>query len=191
MAPCTARSSARAASRSIPGASRPKSSVMRCTRPSTIVASRWCGLVTTLAMISVSCGYGTEGSRTPTTVAGCSRVPIAVALGAPPTPACPRAPLSTPSSSIPFSPSRPTCGAPRPASRWIPPTTSTSSVTRRKAPFFPSREATRRKWRVIWTRTSPSSTPLRPPRSIRLISAHAGRRPWAWLSQSMARAARL
>ena len=35
-----------------------------------MVASRWCGLVTTLAMISVSCGYGTDGSRTPTIVAG-------------------------------------------------------------------------------------------------------------------------
>ena len=56
MAPWTARSSARAASRSAPGASRPKSSVIRCTRPFTIVASRWCGLVTTLAMISVSAG---------------------------------------------------------------------------------------------------------------------------------------
>ena len=30
---------------------------------------RWCGLVTTLAMISVSAGYGTDGSRTPTMVA--------------------------------------------------------------------------------------------------------------------------
>ena len=62
-------SSAFAVARSTPGASRPKSSVMRCTRPSTIVASRWCGLVTTLAMISVSVGYGTDGSRTPTMVA--------------------------------------------------------------------------------------------------------------------------
>ena len=52
-----------------PGASRPNSSVIRCTRPSTIVASRWCGLVTTLAMISVSAGYGTDGSSTPTIVA--------------------------------------------------------------------------------------------------------------------------
>ncbi len=69
IAPWTARSSARAASRSAPGASRPKSSVIRCTRPSTIVADRWCGLVTTLAMISVSAGYGMDGSRTPTMVA--------------------------------------------------------------------------------------------------------------------------
>ncbi len=29
----------------------------------------WCGLVTTFAMISVSAGYGTDGSRTPTMVA--------------------------------------------------------------------------------------------------------------------------
>ena len=65
----TARSSARAASRSAPGASRPNSSVIRCTRPVTIVADRWCGLVTTLAMISVSAGYGTDGSSTPTMVA--------------------------------------------------------------------------------------------------------------------------
>jgi hypothetical protein len=69
MAPCAARSSARAASRSAPGARRPNSSVMRCTRPVTIVASRWCGLVTTLAMISVSVGYGTDGSSTPMIVA--------------------------------------------------------------------------------------------------------------------------
>ena len=34
-----------------------------------MVASRWCGLVTTLAMISVSVGYGTDGSSTPTMVA--------------------------------------------------------------------------------------------------------------------------
>ncbi len=54
---------------SAPGASRPKSSVIRCTRPCTIVASRWCGLVTTLEMISVCDGYGTDGSRTPTIVA--------------------------------------------------------------------------------------------------------------------------
>jgi hypothetical protein len=42
---------------------------MRWVRPVTIVAPRWCGLVTTLAMISVSAGYGTDGSSTPTTVA--------------------------------------------------------------------------------------------------------------------------
>jgi hypothetical protein len=35
----------------------------------TIVAPRWCGLAATFAMISVSAGYGTDGSRTPTTVA--------------------------------------------------------------------------------------------------------------------------
>ena len=58
-----------AASRSTPGARRPKSSVIRWTRPSVIVASRWCGLVTTLAMISVCAGYGTDGSSTPTIVA--------------------------------------------------------------------------------------------------------------------------
>ena len=40
MSRCTARSSLRAASRSVPGASRPNSSVIRCTRPCTIVASR-------------------------------------------------------------------------------------------------------------------------------------------------------
>src|SRR3954469_20265232 len=69
IAACTPRSSARAASTLLSGASRPNSSVIRCTRPVTIVADRWCGLVTTLAMISVSDGYGTEGSRTPTIVA--------------------------------------------------------------------------------------------------------------------------
>ena len=69
MSRCTARSSLRAASRSMPGASRPNSSVIRCTRPCTIVASRWCGLVTMLAMISVCEGYGTDGSTTPTIVA--------------------------------------------------------------------------------------------------------------------------
>jgi hypothetical protein len=42
---------------------------MRCVRLATIVAPRWCGLVTTFAMISVSAGYGIEGSRTPTTLA--------------------------------------------------------------------------------------------------------------------------
>ena len=42
---------------------------MRWIRPVTMVAERWCGLVTTLAMISVSCGYGTQGSSTPMTVA--------------------------------------------------------------------------------------------------------------------------
>ena len=42
---------------------------MRWTRPVTIVADMWCGLVTTLAMISVSDGYGTHGSNTPTIVA--------------------------------------------------------------------------------------------------------------------------
>ena len=65
----TPRSSARAASRSVPGFRRPNSSVIRCTRPVTIVAERWCGLVTTLAMTSVSAGYGTDGSSTPTMVA--------------------------------------------------------------------------------------------------------------------------
>ena len=69
IAPCTARSSARADSRFAPGRRRPNNSVIRCTRPVTIVAERWCGLVTTLAMISVSDGYGTDGSRTPTIVA--------------------------------------------------------------------------------------------------------------------------
>ena len=69
MAPWAARSSARACSSVAPGASRPNSSVMRWTRPVTIVADRWCGLVTMLAMISVSAGYGTEGSNTPTMVA--------------------------------------------------------------------------------------------------------------------------
>ena len=44
----------------------------------TIVADRWCGLVTTLAMISVSAGYGTDGSRTPTIVA--VRVPSRMVL---------------------------------------------------------------------------------------------------------------
>ena len=34
-----------------------------------IVAPMWCGLVTMLAMISVSAGYGIDGSRTPTIVA--------------------------------------------------------------------------------------------------------------------------
>src|ERR1035441_10328378 len=34
-----------------------------------MVAERWWGLVTILAMISVSDGYGTDGSNTPTTVA--------------------------------------------------------------------------------------------------------------------------
>ena len=64
-----ARSSARTASRSAPAAMRAKRSVMRWTRPSTIVAERWCGLVTTFAMISVCAGYGTDGSTTPTIVA--------------------------------------------------------------------------------------------------------------------------
>ena len=63
------------ASRVAPGASRAKTSVMRCSRPVTIVADRWCGLVTTLAMISVATGYGTDGSRTPTIVA--ERAPLA------------------------------------------------------------------------------------------------------------------
>ena len=35
----------------------------------TIVADRWWGLVTTLAMSSVSVGYGTDGSSTPTITA--------------------------------------------------------------------------------------------------------------------------
>ena len=56
MAPRTARSSARAASRSAPGARRPNSSVIRWVRPVTIVADMWCGLETTFAMISVSVG---------------------------------------------------------------------------------------------------------------------------------------
>ena len=34
-----------------------------------MVADRWCGLVTTFAMISVCAGYGTDGSTTPTIVA--------------------------------------------------------------------------------------------------------------------------
>ena len=51
---------------------------MRCVRAVTIVALKWCGLVTTLAMISVSAGYGTDGSRTPTTVA--VRVPRRMVL---------------------------------------------------------------------------------------------------------------
>ena len=42
--------------------------------PVTIVADRWCGLVTTLAMISVSAGYGIDGSSTPTIVA--ERAPL-------------------------------------------------------------------------------------------------------------------
>jgi len=37
-----------------------------------MVAERWCGLVTMLAMISVSAGYGMEGSRTPMIVADLS-----------------------------------------------------------------------------------------------------------------------
>ena len=69
IAACTAISSARADSIEAPGASRPNSSVIRCVRPISIIAPRWCGLVTTFAMISVSAGYGTEGSSTPTTVA--------------------------------------------------------------------------------------------------------------------------
>jgi len=56
-----------------PGASFPNSSVMRCTRPCTIVAERWCGLVTTLAMISVSRDKERSARRTPTMVA--ERVP--------------------------------------------------------------------------------------------------------------------
>ena len=40
MAPWTARSSARADSRSAPGASRPNNCVIRCTRPVTIVADK-------------------------------------------------------------------------------------------------------------------------------------------------------
>ena len=40
IAACTVRSSARAVSSSTPGASRPKSSVMRWTRPVTMVADR-------------------------------------------------------------------------------------------------------------------------------------------------------
>jgi hypothetical protein len=69
IAPCTACSSVRADSRVAPEARRPKSSVIRCTRPVTIVADMWCGLVTTFAMISVCAGYGTDGSRTPMIVA--------------------------------------------------------------------------------------------------------------------------
>ena len=42
---------------------------MRCSRPVTIVADKWCGLVTTFAINSVSAGQGTDGSSTPTTVA--------------------------------------------------------------------------------------------------------------------------
>ena len=83
MSRCTARNSLRAASRSVPGASRPKSSVIRCTRPCTIVASRWCGLVTMLAMISVCEGYGTDGSTMPTIVAerSPSRMTLPIAFG--------------------------------------------------------------------------------------------------------------
>ena len=62
-------SSARAFSTEAPGARRPKSSVIRCMRSMFIVAPMWCGLVTMLAMISVSAGYGIDGSRTPTIVA--------------------------------------------------------------------------------------------------------------------------
>ena len=69
IAECTLVSSARAASSVASGASRPNRSVMRCRRSVFIVAPRWCGLVTMFAMIWVSVGYGTEGSRTPTTVA--------------------------------------------------------------------------------------------------------------------------
>jgi hypothetical protein len=42
---------------------------MRCSRPVTMVADKWWGLVTTLAIISVATGYGTDGSKTPTIVA--------------------------------------------------------------------------------------------------------------------------
>ena len=52
---------------------------MRCTRSMFIVAPRWCGLVTMLAMISVSTGYGTDGSSTPTMVA----VPLLNRIGLP------------------------------------------------------------------------------------------------------------
>ena len=70
IAPWTARSSARAASRSAPGREpaeelgHPVHAAVHHRR-----VDRWCGLVTTLAMISVSAGYGTDGSRTPTMVA--------------------------------------------------------------------------------------------------------------------------
>ena len=62
-------SSARASSSVAPGFRRPNNCVMRCVRIVFIVAPRWCGLVTMLAMISVSAGYGTDGSSTPITVA--------------------------------------------------------------------------------------------------------------------------
>ena len=78
MAAWTAVSSARASSRDAPGFRRPNSSVIRWLRLVTIVAPRWCGLVTMFAMISVSAGYGTDGSSTPTTVA--VRVPRRMAL---------------------------------------------------------------------------------------------------------------
>src|SRR4029078_11777283 len=60
---CTLWSSPRAASRVAPGASRPKSSVMRCLRSVTIVAPRWCGLVTTFATVCVSGGPGPGRAR--------------------------------------------------------------------------------------------------------------------------------
>jgi hypothetical protein len=62
-------SSARASSSVAFGARRANNSVIRCVRSSSIVAPRWCGLLTMLAMISVAAGYGTDGSRTPITVA--------------------------------------------------------------------------------------------------------------------------
>src|SRR5436190_1465939 len=62
-------SSTRAASSVAPGASRPNNSVMRCVRAVFIIAREWCGLDTIFAMTCVSSGYGTDGSRTPTTVA--------------------------------------------------------------------------------------------------------------------------
>jgi hypothetical protein len=62
-------SSALASSSVAPGFRRPNNCVMRCVRIVFIVAPRWCGLVTMLAMISVSAGYGTDGSSTPITVA--------------------------------------------------------------------------------------------------------------------------
>ena len=76
-----ALSSDRAASIVAPGFNRPNNCVMRCVRIVTICAPMWCGLVTMLAMISVSAGYGTDGSSTPITVA--LRVPdhpVALAL---------------------------------------------------------------------------------------------------------------
>ena len=66
--PSTAATSARACSTVAPGASRAIISVMRCVRPSTISALRWCALITMLSSASTRSGKYGAGWTTPITV---------------------------------------------------------------------------------------------------------------------------